>query len=417
MSAIEPVRPRDPRLPVSPQLALRVAIIGGLAMVMFGVIFFRLWYLQILTGEHYVAQANANHTRNLPIPAPRGEILDREGRAIVTSRTTNAVEIVPGLLPGHIAAQVAAYEKLIAPAEALRRQAGVRLASLEGTLAHVHRVTAAERSEQRALLRATAPLHTRVPPLAPAERKLRALFRRLGQVLGLSPRTIDERVVQGMTATPYAHVTVKTDAGPGVLTVLGERSEEFPGVVQEPVSIRAYPYGELAAQVLGHVDQISEGELALKAFRGVPAGTVVGQEGLEFYYDGYLRGKSGVQKVQVNAAGEPVASVSESTPPQAGRSLRTTIDLGLQQEAEKALAEGKANAQASGKPANGGAFVAMDPRNGQILAMGSQPAFDPNRFAKPLTPAEYAELVGSGAAAGPLDDKAENGAYPTGSTF
>ena len=68
---------------------------------------------------------------------------------------------------------------------------------------------------------------------------------------------IDERVVQGMAATPYAHVTVKTDAGQGPLTVLGERSEEFPGVVQEPVSIRAYPYGEMAAQVIGHVDQIS----------------------------------------------------------------------------------------------------------------------------------------------------------------
>ena len=83
MSAIEPARKRDPRIPVSPGLALRVAIIGGVAIAMFGVIFFRLWYLQVLSGEQYVQQANANRVRDLPIPAPRGEILDREGQPIV----------------------------------------------------------------------------------------------------------------------------------------------------------------------------------------------------------------------------------------------------------------------------------------------------------------------------------------------
>ncbi len=96
MSAIERGCGRAIRAcPVSPQLALRVAIIGGVAMVMFGVIFFRLWYLQVLSGEQYVAQANANRVRDLPIAAPRGEILDREGQPIVASTTTNAVQIVP----------------------------------------------------------------------------------------------------------------------------------------------------------------------------------------------------------------------------------------------------------------------------------------------------------------------------------
>ena len=89
MSAIEPARRRDPRIPVSPQLALRVAIIGGIAMVLFGVIFFRLWYLQVLSGEQYVQQANANRVRDLPIAAPRGEILDREGsRSSTAARPT-----------------------------------------------------------------------------------------------------------------------------------------------------------------------------------------------------------------------------------------------------------------------------------------------------------------------------------------
>ena len=99
MSTLERARPSDPRLPVSPQLALRVAVLGGLALAIFAIIFFRLWYLQVLTGEQYVAQANANRVRDLPIPAPRGQILDREGQAIVTSRVTNAVQIVPSALP------------------------------------------------------------------------------------------------------------------------------------------------------------------------------------------------------------------------------------------------------------------------------------------------------------------------------
>ena len=99
--------------------------------------------------------------------------------------------------------------------------------------------------------------------------RARRLFDRLGRVIGMSARKIDERVVQGMIAAPYANVTVKTDAGLGALTVLGERKSEFPGVVQQPVSIRAYPYGPMAAQVLGYVGQISEPELKKSVFRGV----------------------------------------------------------------------------------------------------------------------------------------------------
>ena len=99
MSAIEPVRGAARRMPVSPASPLRVAILGGLAMRAVRVIFFRLWYLQVLSGEQYVHQANANRVRDLPIPAPRGQILDREGKPLVASRTTNAVQIVPSALP------------------------------------------------------------------------------------------------------------------------------------------------------------------------------------------------------------------------------------------------------------------------------------------------------------------------------
>jgi len=350
MSAIEPVRPRDPRIPVSPQLALRVAILSGVAMVMFGVIFFRLWYLQVLSGEQYVAQATANQSRELPIAAPRGEILDREGQPIVTSTTTNAVQIVPSALP---------------------------------------------------------------PPGAPRL----ALYRRLGHLLGMSAAHIEALVVQDRHAVPYAPVTIKPDAGRRVLTVLGERQNEYPGVVQQPVAIREYPFGEMAAQVLGYVGQVTEPELVLKGFRGVKQGTVVGQAGLEYYYDHYLRGQPGVQRVAVNAEGLPVPTRLAPTPPKAGHSLQVTLDLGLQKEAEKALIEGEEHARTLGKPAVAGAFVALDPLNGEVLAIGSNPSFDPNRFAKPLTESEFHQLEGGNGTPARLTDRAAEGAYPTGSTF
>ena len=357
MSTLEPVRPSEPRAPVSPQLALRVAILGALAMAIFAIIFFRLWYLQVLSGEQYVQQANANRARDLPIAAPRGQILDREGQPLVTSRTTNAVQVVPSALP---------------PAGAPRL----------------------------------------------------ALYRHLGALLGMSGQRVEALVIKGRTSLPYAPVTIKTDAGQGVLTVLAERQSQFPGVTQQPVSLRAYPYGEMAAQVLGYVGQVSPKELKLPAFRGVKQGTVVGQEGLEYYYDRYLRGTAGVQRVEVNAQGYPVPSTLAPTAPVAGHALKVTLDEPLQREGEKALLEGMEHARAGGKPAVAGGFVALDPRNGEVLAIGSSPSFDPNKFAKPLTEREYAALEGKVAAGSgseespaPLTDRAVNGTYPTGSTF
>ena len=196
-------RPR-PRIPVSPQLALRVAIIGGVAMVMFGVIFFRLWYLQVLSGEQYVQQANANRVRDLPIAgAARGDPRPRQA-----SRSSPAAPPTP-----------------CRSCPRRCRPAGPRRA-----------------------WRCT-------PPGPPA---------------GDEPGAHRARRGAGAHRLPYAPVTIKTDAGPGVLTVLGERHNEFPGVIQQPVSIRAYPYGDMAAQVLGYVGQVSEAELeAASPFRGV----------------------------------------------------------------------------------------------------------------------------------------------------
>jgi penicillin-binding protein 2 len=418
MSAIEPVRKRDPRVPVSPQLAVRVAIVSGIVMVMFGVIFFRLWYLQVLSSEQYVAQATANQVREIPIAAPRGEILDREGKTLVGSTVANAVQIAPENLPAGITSQVTEYQERLDAAEVVRRAAVKRLSGYEAALGGVRRRSRSQNAELDRLEQATGPPRVKVPALPQSAVALRSLFKRLSGVIRVSARKIDERVVEGMTATPYAYVTIKTAAGPRALTILGERAQEFPGVVQEPVSIREYPLGEMAAQVLGYVGQVTESELKLPVFRGVKQGTIVGQAGLEYQYDQYLRGKPGQQRIAVNAEGQAVPSKLAPTPPKAGHTLQTTLDLGLQRASEKALLEGMEHARAGGKPAIAGAVVALDPLNGEVLAMGSSPSFDPSKFAKPLTEAEYDELTGrNGEEPGRLTDLADEGAYPTGSTF
>jgi penicillin-binding protein 2 len=161
----------------------------------------------------------------------------------------------------------------------------------------------------------------------------------------------------------------------------------------------------------------------MRAFAGVKQGTVVGQDGLEYYYDRYLRGTPGIERVEVNASGYPVPSTLAPTQPTAGYSLKVTLDLPLERAAERALLDGVERARAVGKPADAGAFVAMNPRNGEVLAIGSYPGFDPNKFAKPLTKSEVESLEGiartpSGEATpAPLTDRAVNGTYPTGSTF
>ena len=89
----------DNRPPITPQLAFRVAVIGGFALVMFAIIFFRLWYLQILSGDKYLADANNNRVREIKVEAPRGVILDRDGRVLVDNRVGLAVKVRPDEIP------------------------------------------------------------------------------------------------------------------------------------------------------------------------------------------------------------------------------------------------------------------------------------------------------------------------------
>jgi penicillin-binding protein 2 len=330
--------PEDRRPPISPQLALRVALLGGIALVLFAVVFFRLWYLQILSGSEYVSQANNNQVREVRVPAPRGAIVDRNGTEIVANRQATVVYIVPGKLP---------------------------------------------------------------PAGAPRKR----LYRRLGKVLEMKPSRIQAEVIRQRKALPYANVTVKTDVTDAVLAYLRERQATFPGVDADKVYLRQYPRGELAAQLLGYVGQITPKQLKQDRYHGVKQGAVVGQAGVEWQYDRYLRGRDGADLLRVDSMGQYNGFLRRRQPV-AGRQLKLTLDLDLQKSAQEAV----------GRLGLPGGFVAMDPRNGAIVALGSNPSFDPSVFAKPLSQSTYRALT-SDATDAPLFNRAIAGAYPTGSTF
>ena len=161
---------------------------------------------------------------------------------------------------------------------------------------------------------------------------------------------------------------------------LAERQDQFPGVSVEQVWLRRYPLHDLAAQLFGTVGPISQAELKQTRYRGVNQQSIVGQSGLEWYYDRYLRGQDGAERVQVDALGRFKGYLSERKPI-AGHSLKLSLNLGLQKAGQQALSQAIANSP----PAPAGAFVALNPVNGEVYAMGSSPTFDPNIFTKPLS--------------------------------
>jgi penicillin-binding protein 2 len=327
-------RPRRSRL------GLRIAVLGGVAVALFGILFFRLWNLQVISGDKYLAEAKNNRTREFRVIAPRGDILDREGNVVVDNRTSLAVQ-----------------------------------------------------------------LNTAKLPEDPVEE--RAELARLGQLTHMSLKQVRKTIRESEEVAAGAPVTLRQDVGYDLVAYIEENQPEFPGVAVQRVFVRHYPHGTLAAHVLGTVGEVNEEELKEPAYKHLAPGDEIGQAGVEYTYDNFLRGQPGLTKIQVNALGEPTPGgqlVSKSPTP--GDSLKLTISKGVQEAGEAGLAS-------QGLP---GAFITMNVHNGQILGLGSFPTFDPAELTPPMTQAEVNALIRNETTA-PLLDRATEGEYPTGSTF
>lgn len=297
----------------------RVWICALVLSVAFFALLARLWFLQVVRGGDYLAQAQANRLRQIPLPAPRGLILDRHNEVLATSRLRHSISIVPAALPS------------------ARREPKERLAVLKS----------------------------------------------LGFLLKMTPAEIENDLedARKKRAGIYDPVPIIEEADLATITLIEENKWRLGRAVLVTDDIkRFYPQGVLASHLLGYTRAVDERDLSRNQTeqqedpdaRQLKFGDVIGKSGIEREYDRRLAGTEGSDQYEVDARARPVRRVS-TIPEKSGQTLVLTIDAKLQRAAEKALSAAR----------NSGAVVALDPRNGEVLAMASRPTFDPNVFSLP----------------------------------
>ncbi len=327
-------------------IAIRIAIAGVVGVALFSVVMIRLWALTVMSGSEYAQLAEQNQVRQIPLEAPRGAIIDRDGRPMVTNRAAREVVL-----------------------------------NLQG-----------------------------VPE---ADRE--ALVTRLSRTLGIRAAEINRQIsLRGAdTLTPIVLVDDLVDDK--VLYYLEEHAQQFPGVDVRPRYVRSYAGHSTAAHMLGQVGEVTEEQLK-GTYKTLRAGDRVGQSGLEYQYDAYLRGSDGYHAIEVDAAGVKKGE-ARGVPAVPGRNLRLAVDLDLQRATERALREGVQIARRSGAGAGAraAAAVAIDPRNGEVLSLASFPSFDPTIFVEPGHDSEVVATLKDKRM--PLANRAISGLYPPGSTY
>ena len=317
---------REEKVPQFRLTIVQYAILG-----MFLVLAYGLWRLQVVGSDKYESLAEKNRVRTVPILAPRGKILDREGRILVDNYPSFSVLLL--------------------------------------------------RDQQKSL-------EADIPKIASG--------------LNMAPAEIRDRVRRVAYAPGYQPIILKDDITPDELAFIEAHKVELPELETIMVHRRLYPKNGFLAHVIGYVGEVTEEMLNSPAYELYEPGQIVGQSGIEKQYNDVLIGKDGLRRVVVNSKGKEVDRLSE-TQASPGRQLKLTIDLDLQIAAEQALGD------------RSGAIVAMDPHNGEILAMVSRPIFDPNDFAVHVSRSEWNHLVTD--ENHPLMNKATQAQLAPGSTF
>ncbi|MDB9473873.1 penicillin-binding protein 2 [Dolichospermum circinale] len=291
----------------------------------------RLVYLQIVQGAKHRQRAESNRVRIIPKQPERGNIFDRNGKLLASTRYPRSVYLWP--------------------------------------MAH-----------RKSSWSVVGP--------------------RLAQILEISEAEI-EKTLEESAVNPSSLIRIARNLNEAQVTALREYENELPGVEINTEAVRYYPYGKELAHILGYTREITAEQLKKKKAQGYRLGDVMGQMGIEKAYEKLLRGEWGGQQIEVDGSGRPLR-VLGTKQAKSGNDLHLTIDLETQIAAEKAL--GNRN----------GAIVAIDPKNGGILAMVSHPSFDPNIFSKQkLSQKDWESLQGS---EHPLVNRAIS-VFPPASTF
>jgi penicillin-binding protein 2 len=324
-----PLMPDDRRSLTARLTGMQYAVAVAFAALAIG-----FWIFQVAQHEKFREMAEENHLRKLPLPAPRGVLLDRNGKVLVDNRNSFNIALV--------------------------RE---RTHNLDRTL----QLLAFATNTDEAQLRETVERHRRDPPYRPIV------------------------LIENATWEQYIAVSA--------------RRWELPGIVPQEVPSRKYPGSDLAAHLFGYVGEIQENQLQRADYEGIEPGSIVGQAGIELAYNKVLMGTDGSKMVVVNSVGREIGPPIGTEPPKEGQRLQLTIDGDVQQAAEDGFYASGFN----------GAAVVLDPRNGEVLAFTSHPAYDPNAFAGGIDRATWSQLNTDELR--PLQNRALQGRYSPGSTF
>lgn len=390
METFEPFENNEPMLaqqPTHPRLVVYYFVIF-LTLAIFA---FRIVHLQTIQGTDYQTMANENRFRTIRTDAPRGIIYDRNGEPLVNNVPSYNVNIIPAYVPDDI-------DEVDNLADSKEYQLYLLLTQL-----------------------------TEVPITSKVNMELSYRSRLAFQGPGVhdlsvpSPRSlvpiqtdgISETVEQASTFQPYEPVTIK----PNIDRELAQRIEELrpwlPGVEIEVVPAREYPTGEFTSNIIGYMGPLPNDDYLEY---GYEKNDRVGYAGIEAAMEAELSGTKGERTIEVDVAGKQIRVVGQTTDPVPGLNVHLTIDTRLQAAATHALTNTMAAIeQLWDKKLEQGVVMAMDPRNGQILAMVSLPTYDNNRFATQIDLNYYRSLTDN--IYNPLVNHAISDQFPPGSTF
>ena len=346
----------------------RIVGLGIVVVLVFSILGYNLWNLQIAQGSYFSAKAQGNSMKVVKVPTTRGDIIDKTGKLLVTS--------VPEFV--------------------------VYLDWLD--------LQQANSTNWKDVVRRLA---STIKPYWPNPNQ--------------SVDSITEDIlanIQNHQWERYRPVTILDKAPKELQASIAEHQEELPGVSVEAIPVRSYPQKALAGQVLGYVQQIGSAEIdrfnknddAKKAGFTYAQGDMIGKIGVENSYDFWLRGTEGVQQVEVDNSARPIAK-TVINPPQAGKTVQLTIDADLQKAVEDSLDEVIANIQKTNPKAHSGAAVVMDVKTGKILAMVSRPAMDPNELTGSISQAVSDKYFTNDIAPAAAFNRALSATYAPGSIF
>ncbi|MGP3949375.1 penicillin-binding protein 2 [Streptomyces sp. 7N604] len=351
----------------TPRVTIRLIAIQILVFSLLFTLGGRLWYLQVRNGEEYAHEARTNHVQQVVQPAVRGSILDARGVALADNET--------------------------------------RL------------VVSASRTD-----------------LLKMKDDGKAVLTKLADVLDMTPKEVQQKVRLCDSKTPqpcwngspYQPIPITDEATTQQALQIRERAEDFPGITAEPTAVRRYPSPLKAntAQVLGYLSPVTDEEIQKAKDTDSPflRSDQIGRSGLERTYDKYLRGKAGVTRYEVDNLGRVIGQ-TQSDKGRAGSSVVTSIDARVQamaeQELDKAMKEARKQMDRNtGRPyeADAGAVVVMEAKTGRVVAMASNPDYDPNAWVGGIDAKDYKRLT-SKASNYPLLNRAIQGQAAPGSIF